>query len=53
MDQDTNEWKAFVTRANQLLRATIHPAAMQLPVEGAFPSLEGATGLQLPVPEET
>jgi thioredoxin family protein len=30
MDQDTNEWKAFVTKANQLLRATIHPAAMQL-----------------------
>jgi thiol-disulfide isomerase/thioredoxin len=44
MDQDTNEWKAFVTRANQLLRATIHPATMQLPVEGAFPALEGATG---------
>ena len=52
MDKGTNEWKAFVTRANQLVRATIHPAAMQLPVEGAI-SLEGATGLQLPVPEET
>ena len=43
MDRDGNEWKAFLTRANQLLRATTHPAAVQLPVEGSIPSLAGAT----------
>jgi hypothetical protein len=43
MDRDTSEWKAFITRANQLFRATMHPAA-QLPVEGELPSLSGATG---------
>jgi thiol-disulfide isomerase/thioredoxin len=43
MDQDTNEWKAFFTRANELLRATTHPAAVQLPIEGDLPSLGGAT----------
>jgi thiol-disulfide isomerase/thioredoxin len=43
MDRDGNEWKAFLTRANQLLRATTHPAAVQLPVEGSMPSLAGAT----------
>jgi thiol-disulfide isomerase/thioredoxin len=44
MDQEANEWKTFLTRANQLFRATTHPAAVQLPVEGTFPSLAGATG---------
>jgi len=43
MDQDTNQWKAFFTRANELLRATTHPAAVQLPVEGELPSLDNAT----------
>jgi thiol-disulfide isomerase/thioredoxin len=43
MDKDGNEWKVFLTRANQLLRATTHPAAVQLPVEGSMPSLAGAT----------
>jgi thiol-disulfide isomerase/thioredoxin len=43
MDQDTNEWKAFFKRANQLLRATTHPAAVHLPVEGELPSLGDAT----------
>jgi thiol-disulfide isomerase/thioredoxin len=44
MDQDGSEWKTFITRANQLFRATMHPAAVQLGVEGSFPSLAGATG---------
>jgi thiol-disulfide isomerase/thioredoxin len=44
MDQEANEWKTFLTRANQLFRATMHPAAVQLPVEGSLPSLAGATG---------
>src|SRR5262245_38303494 len=44
MDQETNEWKALIRNANQLFRATIHPAAAALPVEGALPSLGGATG---------
>ena len=43
MDQDANEWKTLFRRANQLLRATTHPAAVQLPVEGPMPSLAGAT----------
>jgi thiol-disulfide isomerase/thioredoxin len=43
MDQDTNEWKAFIMKANQLFRARIHPAAAALPVEGVLPSLGGAT----------
>jgi thiol-disulfide isomerase/thioredoxin len=43
MDQEASEWKTLLTRANQLFRATMHPAAVQLPVEGAMPSLEGAT----------
>jgi len=43
MDQDTNEWKAFIMKANQLFRATIHPATVQLPIEGELPSLGGAT----------
>jgi thiol-disulfide isomerase/thioredoxin len=43
MDQDANQWKTFISRADQLFRATIHPAAAQLPVEGSLPSLGGAT----------
>jgi thiol-disulfide isomerase/thioredoxin len=43
MDQDGNGWKTLLTRANQLFRATTHPAAL-LPVEGRMPSLDGATG---------
>jgi thiol-disulfide isomerase/thioredoxin len=43
MDQDATQWKTLFTRANQLLRATTHPAAVQLPVEGRMPSLAGAT----------
>jgi thiol-disulfide isomerase/thioredoxin len=42
MDQDTNEWKALIRKANQLFRATLHPAAAALPIEGALPSLGGA-----------
>jgi len=44
MDQDANEWKTFLTKANQLFRATMHPAAAQLPIEGELPSLASATG---------
>jgi thiol-disulfide isomerase/thioredoxin len=44
MDREGNDWRAFLTRANQLFRATTHPAAVQLPVEGSMPSLDGATG---------
>jgi thiol-disulfide isomerase/thioredoxin len=43
MDQDANGWKTLLTRANQLFRATTHPAAL-LPVEGRMPSLDNATG---------
>jgi thiol-disulfide isomerase/thioredoxin len=43
MDGDTNDWKAFIRKANQLFRASIHPAATVLPVEGELPSLGGAT----------
>src|SRR5215216_8074276 len=43
MDQDANEWKTLFKRANQLFRATTHPAVVQLPVEGRMPSLDGAT----------
>ena len=43
MDRDTNEWKAFLARAGRLFRATTHPAAVQLPVEGSMPPLTGAT----------
>ena len=43
MDQETNEWQAAIRKANQLFRATIHPAAAALPVEGVLPSLGGAT----------
>jgi thiol-disulfide isomerase/thioredoxin len=44
MDQEAGEWKTLVRRANQLFRATTHPGVVQLPVEGALPSLDGATG---------
>jgi thiol-disulfide isomerase/thioredoxin len=44
MDQDANEWTTLFKRANQLFRATTHPAVVQLPVEGRMPSLDGATG---------
>jgi thiol-disulfide isomerase/thioredoxin len=44
MDQEANEWTRFLRRANQLFRATTHPAAVQLPVEGRMPSLDSATG---------
>jgi thiol-disulfide isomerase/thioredoxin len=43
MDRDTNEWTTLFKRANQLFRATTHPAVVQLPVEGRMPSLDGAT----------
>jgi thiol-disulfide isomerase/thioredoxin len=43
MAQDANEWKTLFKRANQLLRATTHPAVVRLPVEGSLPSLAGAT----------
>jgi thiol-disulfide isomerase/thioredoxin len=43
MDQDTNEWQAVIRKANQLFRATLHPAALQLPIEGELPSFSGAT----------
>ena len=42
MAQEANEWKTLFKRANQLLRATTHPAAVRLPVEGSLPSLAGA-----------
>ena len=44
MDQDANEWRTLFKRANQLFRATTHPAVVRLPVEGSLPSLAGATG---------
>ena len=43
MDQDPDGWRTLLTRANQLFRATRHPAAL-LPVEGRMPSLDSATG---------
>jgi thiol-disulfide isomerase/thioredoxin len=43
MDQDTTAWTTFLSNANRLFRATMHPAATQLPVEGSMPSLDGAT----------
>ena len=43
MDQEASEWKALLTRANQLVRSATHPAA-QLPVEGHLPGFDGATG---------
>ena len=44
MDQRAGDWKTLFRRADQLFRATTHPAAVQLPVEGELPSLDGATG---------
>jgi thiol-disulfide isomerase/thioredoxin len=44
MDQDPTELETFLTRTNRLFRATMHPAAAQLPIEGRMPSLDGATG---------
>jgi thiol-disulfide isomerase/thioredoxin len=44
MDQRPGDWKTLFRRADQLFRATTHPAAVQLPVEGELPSLDGATG---------
>src|SRR5918994_859964 len=42
MDQHGSGRKTLLTRANQLFRATTHPAAL-LPVEGRMPSLDSAT----------
>ena len=42
MNQETNEWQALIRKANQLFRATMHPAAAALPIEGELPSLGGA-----------
>jgi thiol-disulfide isomerase/thioredoxin len=44
MDQDPTELETFLTRTNRLFRATMHPAAAQLPIEGRMPSLDSATG---------
>jgi thiol-disulfide isomerase/thioredoxin len=44
MAQEASEWKTLFRRADQLFRATTHPAAVRLPVEGELPSLGGATG---------
>jgi thiol-disulfide isomerase/thioredoxin len=44
MDHDPTELETFLTRTNRLFRATMHPAAAQLPIEGRMPSLDGATG---------
>ena len=43
MDQDTTAWTTFLSNTNRLFRATMHPAAAPLPVEGSMPSLDGAT----------
>jgi thiol-disulfide isomerase/thioredoxin len=43
MTQDANGGKTLFKRASQLLRATTHPAAVRLPVEGLLPSLAGST----------
>jgi len=44
MGQETSEWNEFLRSANRLFRARMHPAGVQLPVEGRMPPLEGATG---------
>jgi thiol-disulfide isomerase/thioredoxin len=44
MDQDPTELETFLTRTSRLFRATMHPAAAQLPIEGRMPSLDSATG---------
>jgi thiol-disulfide isomerase/thioredoxin len=43
MDHDEPGWKTLLARANQLFRATTHPAAL-LPAEGETPSLDSAIG---------
>ena len=43
MNQEANEWTTLLRRANQLFRATTHPAVVQLPVEATMPALGGAT----------
>jgi thiol-disulfide isomerase/thioredoxin len=43
MDQEASEWTRFLTRANQLFRATTHLSAVKLPAEGRMPSLDSAT----------
>src|SRR5580765_2921036 len=43
MNQETNEWQALIVKANLLFRATMHPAAAALPIEGALPSLASAS----------
>src|SRR3954454_3159639 len=43
MDQQTHDWKVLIMKANQLFRATLHPAAAELPIEGRLPSLGGGT----------
>jgi len=42
--QPGGEIQAFGRKANELFRATTHPGAVDLPIEGVFPSLDGATG---------
>jgi thiol-disulfide isomerase/thioredoxin len=44
MDQRAGDWKTLFRRADQLFRATTHPSAVQLPVEGALPGFDGASG---------
>jgi hypothetical protein len=43
MDQEASPWRTVLRSGNRLFRATTHPAAVQLPVEGSLPSLAGAT----------
>ena len=43
MGQEATPWRTVLRSADRLFRATTHPAAVQLPVEGSLPSLAGAT----------
>ena len=43
MDQETTPWRTVLRSADRLFRATTHPAAVQLPVEGSLLSLAGVT----------
>ncbi len=43
MDEEATPWRTVLRSADRLFRATTHPAAVQLPVEGSLPSLAGAT----------
>jgi thiol-disulfide isomerase/thioredoxin len=43
MDEDPARWTTVLSNANRLFRATMHPAAAPLPVEGSMPSLDGGT----------